>query len=64
MFQKLLKIDLIKKQFLQGTDPLSAEFLDCLPEDEKPTSTSKARSIRATNNNPNLNPTFKSLQYL
>jgi len=49
---------------MKGTDPLSEEFLDCLPEDNSSTSTSKARSARATNNNPNLNPTYKSSQYL
>jgi len=52
------------KSAMKGTDPLSEEFLDCLPEDTNPTSTSKARSVRATNNNPNLNPTYKSSQYL
>jgi len=49
---------------MKGTDPLSLEFLDCLPEEENSASTTKARSVRATNNNPNLNPSFKSMQYL
>lgn len=36
----------------QGFDPLSAEFLDCLPEDKTNPSTGKT-SVKATNKNPN-----------
>ena len=45
---------------MRGTDPLSEEFLDCMPDDARSSSTGKTRSARATNNNPNLNPAFKS----
>jgi len=40
------------KSALQGHDPLSSEFLDCLPEDKK-TTTSGTKQIKATNKNPN-----------
>ena len=36
----------------QGHDPVSAEFLDCLPEDTMNPSTGRT-SIKATNKNPN-----------
>ena len=35
-----------------GYDPLSVEFLDCLPEDKK-SHRAGTTTIKATNNNPN-----------
>ena len=41
------------KSALTGYDPLSSEFLDCLPEDKKKIKPGGPNPIKATNNNPN-----------